>query len=95
MQIDNMPMKNMQMNNNQMDNMPLNNIRMNNNLINNNQKNNQPNLIEFYQNQINQLEEIIRQKNIEIEYIKDILNKQEWFKLSKSKFYEFESNGGN
>ena len=88
--MNNMPMNNMQLNNNQMDNMAMNNMQMNNNLINNNQMNinqinnmqlnndqinNQPNLIEFYQNQINQLEEIIKQKNIEIENLKDILNR--------------------
>ena len=75
--INNMPMNNIQQNNMQKDNMPMNNMQMNNNLINNNQKNNQPNLIEFYQNQINQLEEIIKQKNIEIEYLKDILNRND------------------
>ena len=92
MPMNNIQMNNNQINNNQMDNMPLNNIQMNNNLINNNQMNinqinnmqlnneqinNQPNLIEFYQNQINQLEEIIKQKNIEIEYLKDILNRND------------------
>ena len=75
--INNMPMNNIQQNNMQKDNMPMNNMQMNNNLINNNQKNNQPNLIEFYQNQINQLEEIIKQKNIEIEYLKDLLNRND------------------
>ena len=62
--LNNMPPNNLAMNNIIMNNMPMNNIPMNN----------QQNLIEFYQNQIKQLEEIIRQKELQITYLKNLLN---------------------
>ena len=68
--INNNPMNNIPiMNNIQMNNDPLNNMMMNNMPMNN-----QPNLIETYQNQIKLLEQIIKQKDLEITYLKNLLN---------------------
>ena len=67
--INNIPMNNIPMNNIPMNNMIMNNIHMNNMPMNN-----QPNLIETYQNQIKLLEQIIKQKDLEITYLKNLLN---------------------
>ena len=67
--INNIPMNNIPMNN-----IPMNNMIMNNIPMNNMPMNNQPNLIETYQNQIKLMEQIIKQKDLEITYLKYLLN---------------------
>ena len=75
----NFGINNLPINNNPINNIPImNNIQMNNNpmnnmMMNNIQMNNQPNLIETYQNQIKLLEQIIKQKDLEITYLKNLL----------------------
>ena len=76
----NFGINNLPINNNPINNIPImNNIQMNNDplnnmMMNNMPMNNQPNLIETYQNQIKLLEQIIKQKDLEITYLKNLLN---------------------